>query len=131
MFKKFISIILIFLTTLAVQAYEDCIIFNKGKLTDISIEDNSVVDIYPLITIGNDKNTLIVHPLKTGNTRFCVLKNGKDIIMFNIDITEYGTKISEKDGFEIYTLDSPLDEPDFALDEPPEMYIRNDLSDAE
>ena len=116
--KKLIIIFLIFLTSLQAQAFEDYIITTNGKLTDISIENNKIVDIYPLITIMNDKNTLMVSPLQEGKTRFCVLKNGKDKVMFHIEITENKTIIEDVEGFDILALDSPMRD-EFELDEPP------------
>ena len=52
------------LFSLPVAAFEDCIITTKGKLNDIRIQHNDIIDVFPLITISNNKNTLIVHPLK-------------------------------------------------------------------
>ena len=115
--KKLVVIILMFLTMLASQAFEDCIVVSDGKLTDISIEDNTILDVYPLVTLMNDKNTLIVHPLKEGNTRFCVLKNNKNIVMFNVNVTSYETLIEKVDGFEILSIDEPNN--DNWLDLPP------------
>lgn len=89
------------------QAFEDCVISTDGKLSDISIEQNDIVDVYPIFTIMNEKNQLYVHPLKKGKTRFCVLKNGKEIIMFNIEIAENSTVIDDVDGFEVFTIDAP------------------------
>ena len=106
-------------TTLSVYAYEDCFVTNTGNLTDISIEDNTIVDVYPMVTIMNDKDTLIFHPLKTGKTRVCVLKNNKNIIMFNVMVTELETIVDAPDGFEVLTIDKPFDEFEFTLDEPP------------
>ncbi|MCQ2739838.1 MAG: hypothetical protein MJ237_06385 [bacterium] len=101
------------------NAYEDCMIFNKYKLTDIKIEDNSIIDVYPVVTIMNDKSTLIVHPLKAGQTRFCLLKNNKDVVLFNVKVDENGTYIDETDGFDIMTLDIPDGVYDFEIDLPP------------
>ena len=121
MIKKVAITVSILLTTLSVQAFEDCIITNNGKLTDISIEDNTIVDVYPLITVMNDKNTLIVHPLKTGKTRFCVLRNNKNISMFSIEVDEFNTRIKAPEGFEVLTIDPPTDEFEFKLDAPPTL----------
>ena len=115
---KWLVIALVFFSTLQVQAFEDYIIMANGKLTDISIEDNTIVDICPLITVMNDKNTLMLSPLKTGKTRFCVLKNNKEKVMFNVEVLDKKTIISEAKGFEIFSLDDPDDER-FELDEPP------------
>ena len=117
--KKFLTTIFILCFSLQAHAYEDYIIATNGKLTDISIEDNTVIDVYPLITIMNDKNTLIVSPLKTGKTRFCVLKNKKEKFMFNVEVSENKTTIDNVNGFEILSIDTPQREEELILDEPP------------
>ena len=116
--NKFLTIIFVLCFSLQAQAFEDYIITTNGKLTDISIENNKIVDVYPLITIMNEKNTLMVSPLQVGKTRVCVLKNNKEKIMFHIEVEEDKTTIKEVEGFEILSLDSPNEE-DFILDEPP------------
>lgn len=110
--------ILVFNPFQSVFAFEDYVIITNGKLTDISIEDNTIVDVYPLITVMNDKNTLMVSPLKIGKTRVCVLKNGKEKVMFNIEVMEDKTIIGEVKGFDILSIDEP-DDGSFVLDEPP------------
>ena len=119
--KKWLIIALIFLSTLQAQAFEDYIIVTKGKLTNIKIEDNTIVDVCPLITIMNNKNTLIVHPLKQGKTSFSVLKNGKEKIIFDVEVQENKTKIGEVKSFEILSLDNPPEDKkeDLFLDLPP------------
>lgn len=118
--KKFLIIFLMLFSP--VFAYQDCLITTDGKLTDISIENNSIVDVYPLITVMNEKNTLIVHPLKEGITRVCVLKNNKNIVMFNIKVERDKTHIDGVEGFEILPIDTPdgnYDDERFELDKPP------------
>ena len=115
--RKWLLLYLILFSVLQAQAFEDYLVMTQGKLTDISIEDNTVVDVYPLITIMNDKNNLFVSPLKEGKTRFCVLKNNKEKIMFNIEIKKDKTIIDSIKGFEFLSLDTPVY--DFELDEPP------------
>ena len=120
--KNFLLISTLFLTfTPTANAYEDYLIISNGKLTDISIEDNTVVDVYPIITLMNDKNTLMVTPLKAGKTRVCVLKNNKDIVMFNIEVTKDKTLIDNVNGFDILSLDIPNNDED-ELDEPPKLW---------
>lgn len=117
MYKIVIPLIFL-LSTSTVFAFQDCIIESDGKLTDISIENNTIVDVYPIFTVMNERNTLYVHPLKEGQTRICVLKNGKQKVMFNVQITENETKIDDVDGFDVLTIDEPPEEID--IDEPPE-----------
>ena len=116
---KWLVIALIFFSSLQAYAFEDYIITTNGKLTDISIEDNSIVDVYPLITVMNDKNTLMVSPLKIGKTRICVLKNNKEKLMFNVEVLEDKTLISPVEGCNILSLDAPLDDDEIDLDAPP------------
>ena len=120
--KKLYSVFFIILIAAAtVQAREDCIISNSEKLTDIKIEHNDIIDVFPLITIMNEKNTLIVHPLKEGSTRFSVLKNGKEKVIFNVLVEDDKTIIDDVKGFEILTVDCPPGyfEYEYELDEPP------------
>lgn len=121
--RQIFVILVLLLFSAAVQAFEDCIISADGKLTDISIEDNQIIDVYPLVTLMNEKNTLIVHPLKTGKTRFCVLKNGKEKIMFNVSVSEDKTIIDNVEGFDIFEIDEPVYE--YELDIPPELVKRS------
>lgn len=119
MIKKFLLTFLFVITVLSAQAYEDCAVMTDGKLTDINIEDNTIVDVYPLVTVANEKNTLIVHPLKQGRTRFCLLKNNKHLALFEVFVGELETKVNAPEGFEVLAIDPPTDDFEFILDEPP------------
>lgn len=116
--KKLLLILCI--SVLPAQAFEDCVVSADGKLSDISIEKNDIIDVYPIFTIMNEKNQLYVHPLKEGKTRFCVLKNGKEIVMFNVEVNEDNTVIDEVEGFEVLPVDFPPGaEEDLPFDLPP------------
>ena len=133
--SKYLTVLFALIFSLPAFAYEDCIISTDGKMTDISIQHNDIIDVFPLVTITNDKNTLIVHPLKTGSTKFSILKNNKDKHFFEVTVTEETTTVKPKEGFDILNIDCPpgsyeyffdLDTPPFSddedysdLDEPP------------
>lgn len=117
--KKILLLIISLISTNSVFAFEDCLIITDGKLSDIKIENNKIIDVYPLITVMNDKNTLMVHPLAVGKTRFCTLKNGKNIAVFTVEVKEDETLIDEIDGFEILPIDEPPEFFDYELDLPP------------
>ena len=102
----------------SVFAYEDCIITAEGRMSDIKIQHNDIIDVFPLITVMNDKNTIIVHPLKTGQTKFSVVKDNNKFL-FDVKVTEEKTYVNNVDGFEILTIDCPPSEEYFELDEPP------------
>lgn len=115
--KILLNLILISITP--VYAFEDCLISTDGKLTDIKIEHNNIVDICPVITIMNEKNTLLVHPLQTGETKASVIKNGKEEIIFNIKVTNNKTTINETEGFDIIKIDTPPEAAGDEIDPPP------------
>ena len=120
--KKFL--LLFSLIILPSQAFQDCVITTDGKLSDISIEQNDIIDVYPMFTIMNEKNILFVHPLKEGKTRLCVLKNNKNIVMFDVEVKPNETIISDEEGFEILSIDTPpemANDEDFELDSPPTL----------
>ena len=121
MIRKYLLTALSIFLTLPVFAYEDCIITTNGKLTDIKIQYNDIIDVYPLVTIMNDKNTLIIHPLKEGCTKFSVVKNEKEKYIFNVEINDEGTIVSQTEGFDILAIDCPPNAYEylFDLDEPP------------
>ncbi len=123
MLKKIFSIIAIILTVLNANAYEDCIISSDDKLTDINVEGNGIINVFSLITIMNEKNTIIVHPLKAGQSSFDLLKGEKERIRFNVKVTEDSTYIAPVKGFEILTIDCPPDFFEYELDLPPGLII--------
>ena len=117
--KKLLTSLIFILSASYACAYETCLITADGKLTDISIENNDIIDVCPIFTVMNEKNTLLVRPLKEGETRFCVLKNNKDKIMLTVKVEADKTTIDDVDGFDILGIDEPPEEYEFELDEPP------------
>ncbi len=100
-------------------AFEDYMLMTNGRLGDISIENNKIVDVYPLITVMNEKNTLIIHPLMKGSTRFCVLKNGKEKVMFSVTVADDKTTVSDVEGFSVLRIDAPPEIYEYDIDMPP------------
>lgn len=121
MIKKILILLIISLSIQTAHAMEDCIISANGRLSDISIEKNDIIDVYPLITVMNEKNTLIVHPLKEGETSFSILKNGKEKVVFKVKVTPSNTFIEDVEGFDIMSLDNPPNIYEYELDIPPEI----------
>lgn len=116
--KKLIIIFLIFLTSLQAQAFEDIILSTDGKISNIKIENASIININPLTTIQNERNTLFITPVKTGETNFSLKKMNK-IYNFNVNVEENKTIISENETFEIIPLDTHPSILDYQVDLPP------------
>ena len=66
----------------------------------------------------NEKNTLLVRPLKEGETSFSVLKDNKEKVMFTVKVEADKTTIDDVDGFDILEIDEPPEEYEYELDEP-------------
>lgn len=132
--KKFLLIIFsIFILVPNANSFEDCIITADGRLTNIKIEHNDIIDVFPLITIMNEKNTLIIHPLKKGNTKFSIMKNNKDTFVFDVKVLNEVTIINPVEGFHILSIDYPPETNicEIDLDEPPQIdYFSKDLPPA-
>lgn len=124
MIKKILLLALVLIISGNAFAFEDCIVMSKGRLTDIRIEDNTVIDVYPLITIMNKKNTLIVHPLKTGKTCFTIKRNDKEEFLFHVVVEENKTLVSQTEGFEILSIDAPPEKEVLYLDLPPAIKVK-------
>ena len=117
---KFLKILTaFFILSTPAFAFEDCIITNDSKLTDIRIENHDIIDVFPITTIMNEKNILYVHPLKTGRSNFSVLKDNKNIVIFSVKVESEKTTILPVDGFDIFELDTPPDYFEYELDLPP------------
>ena len=119
MIRGLVLILILLSIQSCVSALEDCIITTNAKLTNIQIKNHDIIDVFPLITVMNDRNTLIIHPLKIGETEFSVLKNGKNIELFNVKVNEDETIVNEVTGFDILQIDSPPGFYDIELDAPP------------
>ncbi len=131
---KYLLMFLLLMFALDCKAYEEYLLTTTDKLTDIKVEDKQIVDVYPIVTIMNNKNNLIIHPNKVGETKFSVVKNSEKY-EFNVKITEDDIQIESKEGFTIISIDNfppildcnldlppeKLNEKGFVLDSPPKL----------
>lgn len=127
-FKIFLAFILL---SMPVYAFEDCIMSTNGKLTEIKIQHNDIIDVFPLITIMNDKNTLIIHPLKKGESKFSVVKNEREKVIFTVVVNDTETYVTPYEDFDILTIDCPpdIDEYIIDIDEPPYTESQDSVND--
>ncbi|MBQ9245382.1 hypothetical protein IJ182_03845 [bacterium] len=117
---NFVTLIVItVLFSIPSYAFEDCLISSDSKLTDIRIEHNDIINVYPIYTLMNEKNTLYVQPLKQGETKFTVLKNNKERHMFSVKVEAEKTIIDNITGFDVVSIDLPPGLYEYELDEPP------------
>ena len=105
--KKYLLILLIFLTSLQTYAFEDCIITTSEKVSEIKVEDNSILNAYPLVTIENNKNIIFINPHKVGETKVFITKSDNEKTTLSIKVTASETFICTGQDFEALSLDTP------------------------
>lgn len=115
--KKWLILTILSLLSLQAQAFEEVVVSSNAKLTDIKIKDNSIINVYPLVTIMNEKNTLFFEPLGIGNTEVCILKDEKNLVVFNVEVKEDETIVECAEEFDVLAIDLPHE---LTLDLPPE-----------
>lgn len=102
-------------------AFEEYIILADEPVKKITVTDNNIVEVAPVFTIMNEKNTIIVSPKKIGKTTFKITQKNT-ITDFDVEVTEEKTVLSPKPGFEMILFDIP---PEFLeLDKPPVMRVK-------
>ena len=116
--KKIILIFLIFFFTLQAQAFEDVILSAEEKISNIKIEEDSIINVNHLTTIQNKKNILFILPKREGKTKLFLTKKNKQYV-FEIEVKKEKTYVEKKEDFEIVLLDTPPSFFDYQIDIPP------------
>ena len=116
--KKIILIFLIFFFTLQAQAFEDVILSAEEKISNIKIEEDSIINVNHLTTIQNKKNILFILPKREGKTKLFLTKKNKQYV-FEIEVKKEKTYVEKKEDFEIVSLDTPPNFFDYQIDIPP------------
>lgn len=117
--KGFFAVTLMLFSTLQAQAFEEYILSTKSILSEIKIENQEILNIEPIVTIDNSKNTLFIIPLKEGETSFSFVKDKKEKISFDVKIEGKKAFFSKIEGFDIVAFDEPPIILDCNLDKPP------------
>ena len=115
--NKWIIIALILTSGLQTYAFEDFIVTTDQKIIGIETEDKAILDVYPITTIMNKKNTLFFHPIKEGQTKVHLKNEKEKEFIFNIIVSGDTASIENVEGFEIISLDNPPEA--FEIDLPP------------
>ena len=116
--KKIILIFLIFFFTFQAQAFEDVILSAEEKISNIKIEEDSIINVNHLTTIQNKKNILFILPKREGKTKLFLTKKNKQYV-FEIEVKKEKTYVEKKEDFEIVSLDTPPSFFDYQIDIPP------------
>ena len=104
--KKFLTIIILFNTTLPALSFEDLMIISKSPVKKVSVQDEAIVNVRPVFTIYNEKKILLVTPIKTGKTKIITdTTDGQEILEINISKKKTNVKPNEK--FDYFSMDMP------------------------
>lgn len=95
---------------LEIPVGNDYLITSDAKIIKSTVEDSKILTLSSFFTIYDEKNVLLLHPLKAGKTRFTIALKDKTI---NFNVTVRANKKAtdgetiKKNNFEIMQLDSP------------------------
>ena len=124
--KNFLIFILLFLNGLnclatekldipekfEIQLGQDYLMTTDQKIQTVAIANPDIITISPFFTIFNEKNILLLHPSKVGETNFTIFLDNSDAA-FHVSVkpTQKNSefKTIQKGVFEIMLLDSPPD----------------------
>ena len=105
--KKILFILLIFLIPQA-QAFEDYLILSDSPVSSINWSDDDVISATPLLTIDNNKNTIILEAKKEGMA-ILAIETLDGTAQIKVDVTSDKTRLQDVDGFTYYTLDKAVE----------------------
>ncbi|MBP7212363.1 hypothetical protein KBA27_05960 [bacterium] len=114
-----ILILGLFLTTQTSKASEllyfninnDYMISTNSQIRASSVTDQNYLTIDQFCTLHNEKNSLLIHPVRTGKTQFVIIMKSGRYIFNVITSNDYPTdnKPVKKGIFTITTVDNPPD----------------------
>lgn len=100
----------------------DYLIMTEKVVQVFDVSDPDIVSLSPFFTLFNEKNSLLIHPQKTGKTDISIFLN-QGRANFSVNVSDKKSSIDEKPvrmgDFEIMLLDTPPNIQDFDLDLPP------------
>lgn len=129
-YSKFILICVLLLNstfccaseTINVKLGNDYLILTEKVVQTFNVSDTDIATLSPFFTLFNEKNSLLLHPQKTGKTDFSIFLRDS-IANFKLVVSDKKSNIDDKPiqigDFEIMLLDTPPDIKDFDIDTPP------------
>lgn len=128
--KKILLTLIIFLSAtccfgaevLTVNLGQDYLITTEQKVDVFEVSNPEILSLSPFFTIFNEKNVLLLHPIKLGKTKFSiVLDTGSTTFEINVVPKSDKTPTHLKLGaFDVMLLDSPPVLEEFEIDIPPQ-----------
>lgn len=128
--KRLFLICLLFLNSVSCSANDtinvklgnDYLILTEKIVQTYNVSDPDIATLSPFFTLFNEKNSLLLHPQKTGKTDVTIFFNDNSA-NFSINISDKKSAIDDKPirmgDFEIMLLDTPPMLQDFDVNAPP------------
>lgn len=102
--KKVLLFLTLFILPLQADAYQDYIIFSDNPVSSAVIEDSNIAEVFPLQTIANKKETILLKAKKDGKTNIIITTSQgerriginvkSDKIIFN-DLNGFNTEVCD------------------------------------
>lgn len=104
--KKLLLALIIFITPVKAYALQDYLIFSDKPVKGVSVEDKSILRVFPVQTIDNSKQTIILKPIKEGKTNVIIKTNVSENVL-KVKIKKDETLIKDCNGFDFMPADIP------------------------
>jgi len=109
---------------ISVKLGSDYLIMSDDCVKNTLLSNPEILSLSPFFTIFNEKNTLLLHPMKQGSSDVTILFD-KTYDSFKIQVLPKTSKLPDKtvkmDGLEILLLDSMPVHEEFDIDQPPNI----------
>src|SRR5574344_7559 len=106
MINKVLMLFILMLVATPAFAYENFILLSDGEISNVSVKDNKIISVEPVVTLTNEKKSAIITSLKIGNTEFSFNK-GKRLVTFKVKVNQDKTVISNVAGVKFIPIDLP------------------------
>lgn len=106
---------------LSINLGKDYILTTEKTVYAAASANPAVVMVSPFFTIFNEKNVILIHPIKVGKANFTIfLDNSSTVFETTVNPSGTNSPLNYKKGdFEIILLDEPPVVEDFEIEAPP------------
>jgi hypothetical protein len=104
--KNLLIIFLILMLPLQTFAFEDYLILSDKPVSSITWSDDNILSAFPLLTIDNKKNSIVVRA-KTEGFAILTIETDKSNANIEVKVTKDKTILSAVEGFTYFVLDKP------------------------
>ena len=106
MMRKVLLFLTLFILQLQANAYQDYIIFSDNPVSSAVIEDSNIAEVYPLQTIDNKKENILLKAKKDGKTNI-IITTSQGERRIEVNVKSDKVNFNDLNGFNAEACDIP------------------------